>query len=378
MVAFLIMIYCFLILYLYVLYRYSMGLTQIRKQKRQDVIHRVSVIVCAHNEEANLPACLEKLALQNYPGNKVEFILVNDRSTDQTPQIIDAICKKNSQFKGIHIYDELEYFAPKKRAIDTAIGYSSGEIILLTDADGRPGSEWVSAMVSYYSEDVDMVLGYAPYDIIKKDPIPKKILALEYLSHASISAASAGAGYPITCVGTNMSYRKKVYLELKGFGPYKSIRSGDDDLFLTLVRESGQYKITYAPVADTHVHNRPPETWDQFFNQRIRYASKGFDYPFKVTFSLMMYYIFYLLIFAGFIIGLFKQAVFYNTLAVFLIKSLADILFMIKAGFLIEDRRFLHWMPVAELLHLPYVLTFGLLGQIKQYRWADSEKKRTN
>lgn len=361
--------YIFFLLYL------RFGLNKLNEARQ--ILHTpmISVIVCAHNEQKNLPDCIDRLSTQKYDKQKVEFIIVNDRSIDKTGEIIESICKKDKRFIQIEITDRITEFAPKKRAIDTAIQKASGEIILLTDADGRPGPNWIRKMVSYYTSDKDMVVGYAPYKVKPANHIAKQVFSLEYLSIAAIAAASTGIGYPLTCVGTNMSYRKKVYQEIGGFGEFKAHISGDDDLFLTRVREQKKYKIHYATDSETHVYNNPPQLWRKFLHQRMRYASKGFDYPKKVTTGLILYYLMNLLILMGFVSFVFNLKLFLSAVGLFAIKALFEFIFMHKAARTLNDTRYLKMFYIAMFLHIPYVIVFGILGQFKHFRWAEEKSE---
>lgn len=349
------------------------ALKRVPLQQDNDLsIKNVSVIICARNEEHNLPDLVECLKNQNTGKLIVEFILVNDRSEDNTPQIIDSISKENRLFKALHILDRINGFAPKKRAIDSAIKQAKGEIILLTDADGRPGNQWLKTMISFFTVETDMVIGYAPYIVKNRDGIIKKMLALEYLSIAAIALATVAVGFPLTCVGTNMAYRKKVYQDIDGFGKYKSFISGDDDLFLTRVREAGIYKVAYAATEKCHVSNNPPKSWKQFINQRLRYASKGFDYPLKVTLFLATYVIFNLSLLTGLLASMAGNKLIITTsILAFILKALFEFLFMNKAAKIIGDNRFLKYFFPASLLHLPYILFFGIFGQFKLFKWAE-------
>ena len=49
----------------------------------------VSVIVAARNEEENILRCLKSLDKLEYPEDKLQIILVDDRSNDNTGNIID-------------------------------------------------------------------------------------------------------------------------------------------------------------------------------------------------------------------------------------------------------------------------------------------------
>ena len=58
-----------------------------KKGSSKDEIFKVSVIVAAMNEENNLPALLNSLT--NQRKSDFEIVLVNDRSTDETPLILE-------------------------------------------------------------------------------------------------------------------------------------------------------------------------------------------------------------------------------------------------------------------------------------------------
>lgn len=363
----LLMVYIFFLMYL------RRGFRKLQRALHSDKMPFVSVVVCAHNEQKNLPDCIEHLRSQVYDSQKVEFIIVNDRSTDRTGPMIESVCKQDRRFVYLKITDRIAEFAPKKRAIDTAIKKSRGEIIILTDADGRPGPYWIKTMVSYYTPDKDMVIGYAPYQVKPANHLTKQALSLEYLSIAAVAASSTGIGYPLTCVGTNMSYRKNVYEEIGGFGKFRAHISGDDDLFLTRVRENKKYNIHFATDAQTHVYNNPPQLWRKFLHQRMRYASKGFDYPRKVTIGLIFYFFMNLLLLTGLISFLFNFKLFISSVLLFVLKAMAEFLYMHKAAKTLNDTRHLKMFPIAAFFHIPYIIIFGILGQFKHFQWAEEK-----
>ncbi len=367
----LMLLYFFLAIYLFAIFLLYRGFEPILHQTRTKTQPKVSVIVCAHNEEKNLPNCLRHLSRQNYPPEKTEFIIVNDRSEDRTAEIIEQFKQKDARFKSITIRERNPEFAPKKFAIDSGIRKANGEIILLTDADGRPVETWIASMVSYFTDDTHLVLGYAPYTIRPKNHFTKKLLALEYLSHAALAAASPGLGIPLTCVGTNMAYRKSLYFAVGGFGPYKQHISGDDDLFLTQVREAKRFGIKYAIGKESHVYNNPPRLWSKFLHQRLRYASKGFDYPLKVTAGLIVYYFYNLLLSGQTIAALVAWSWPPGLFVIWALKMSAEFLFMNKATRILQDRRGLVTFPILAALHPLYVTVFGALGQFRYFRWAE-------
>jgi cellulose synthase/poly-beta-1,6-N-acetylglucosamine synthase-like glycosyltransferase len=220
-----------------------------------------------------------------------------------------------------------------------------------------------------------MVIGYAPYHI-RHGKFIEKLLALEYFSQAAIAAATAGFDYPATCVGTNMAYRKKLYIDVGGFGKFKPFISGDDDLFLTRIRGIGKYKIAYAISSETQVFNNPPGSFVKFFHQRMRYASKGFYYQPSITLSLSAYYLLNVFFLTGTALTLTGFFPAYLIGGVLSAKILIEYLFLRKAGKILGDTRSFSLIVPASLLHIPYVILFGLLGQFKYFKWAEKHSEK--
>jgi len=77
--SFYLILFLFTAAYLATLFLLYTGLNRLSLQKKTNLVPYVSVVVCAHNEERNLPDCISRLQAQTYPAGKIEFILVNDR-----------------------------------------------------------------------------------------------------------------------------------------------------------------------------------------------------------------------------------------------------------------------------------------------------------
>jgi len=333
----------------------------------EDYLPKVSIIISLHNEENNVNPLIDCLAKQDYPKEQFEIFLVNDRSIDKTQLLLETAEKKHNNIQLIQIDNLQDNFAPKKFAIDSAIKQAKGEIILLTDADGRPDVGWIKSMLSNFTDQTGLVIGNAPYFA---NTMIQKFLAMEYFSHSTIAAATAGMDYPLTCVGTNMAYRKQVYLEIDGFGEFENVHTGDDDLFLQRVRDNSNWKIRYATAKESQVKNAAPDSFKQFINQRLRYASKGFKYPLNVTISLTAYYFFNVLLFLMGLLSFVNNSIFVPFAVILILKGLADFCLMKKSARVLSTKIHFVFFPIVNILHIPYVIFFGLMGNIKKYEWA--------
>ena len=94
---------------------------------------RLAVIVPACNEADKLEAAAGTLLGEDYPD--LEIVLVDDRSTDQTGQIIDRLAQQSGRVKAIHIEKLPEGWMGKVNALQTGLAECSGEFVLFTDAD---------------------------------------------------------------------------------------------------------------------------------------------------------------------------------------------------------------------------------------------------
>jgi chlorobactene glucosyltransferase len=97
----------------------------------------VSIIVPARNEERNIRRCVESLLEQNYPN--YEVIVVDDGSTDDTPDVLESILLTHPHRNRLWVQrlrGELpEGWAGKPHAIHMGVQESRGSWLLFTDAD---------------------------------------------------------------------------------------------------------------------------------------------------------------------------------------------------------------------------------------------------
>ena len=107
-----------------------------RKPATPDGNPRVSIIVPARDEEADIAEALTRLLALDY--ENYEVIVVDDRSTDRTGEIIDRIAagaKAHGRLKVIHINSLPAGWLGKTHAMWTAAKQASGDWLLFTDAD---------------------------------------------------------------------------------------------------------------------------------------------------------------------------------------------------------------------------------------------------
>src|SRR5450631_370139 len=117
----------------------------------------ITIIIPARNEEVNIRACLESVCRQTYPKHLFEVLVVDDHSTDNTAAYVREFEDRRVKLIALKDFsgsDALNSY--KKKAIETAILLSSGELIVTTDADCTVPVNWLRTIAVFY-EQVDPV-----------------------------------------------------------------------------------------------------------------------------------------------------------------------------------------------------------------------------
>lgn len=334
----------------------------------------ISVIVAARNEAENIIALLEALARQDYPASHHEIIIVDDASEDETAALAAGWIQARSidRIRLLHSVGRDQVTSPKKHALAQGIAAAKGEILLFTDADCQPPPGWISTLAGYFRPEVGMVIGYSPYELPQPRTLGERLLALESLSLAALAAGTAGWGRPATCTGRNLGYRKSLWNELGGFSAISHFISGDDDLFLKLVVQHSRWRLVYALAPQAIVPTRLLTSTGSFFRQRLRHASKSFYYGWRMTTILAIVWFFNLLLLVSLVGALSGHAALWPWFCLGL-KAAGELVLLLRFAQPMQRLQTLALFPLAEVLHILYLILFGALGPLTRIRWKERD-----
>ncbi len=238
-------------------------------QPTEDRLPPVSIVVPARNEEHRIARCLESLAALEYPSDRLEIIVVDDRSTDRTAAVVATYA---GRIPGLRVLSLTEprggNLRGKAGALDFGILHARGEIILLTDADCAVDPHWVHAHVAAYrSSDVAMVCAYTL--VAGNNPFAR-FQAVEW--NTTNTMASAGVYYRqfLGCFGNNMSIRRQVYCRLGG---YQAIAfSVTEDLALLQAVGRAGFAVAYLCSRESCVETEACATLGEYIQQHQRWV----------------------------------------------------------------------------------------------------------
>lgn len=96
---------------------------------------RVSILVPARDEERNIGACVASLAAQDYPTDRFEVLVLDDRSKDQTGAIVAAVAARQPVVRLLHGDALPDGWGGKAHACQQLATVATGDWFLFTDAD---------------------------------------------------------------------------------------------------------------------------------------------------------------------------------------------------------------------------------------------------
>ena len=279
-----------------------------KKNKSTSQTHPVSVIICARDEAANLAKNLPGALVQQYKTSH-EVIVVDDNSFDDTKYLLEEFKKTFKQLHPVFLKQEAKFIPGKKFPLSIGIKTAKHEVVLLTDADCVPASEyWIEQMQETYDDTTEIVLGYGAFN--KRRGFLNKLIRWEAFSTAIQYFSYALAGIPYMGVGRNLSYKKTIFFRHKGFSAHNHVLSGDDDLFINMAATKSNTKINID--ADAFTLSEPAKTWSQYAKQKKRHYSTAKYYKPLHKFLLSVYafthFLFYPLLVASIILYNWKFA----------------------------------------------------------------------
>jgi cellulose synthase/poly-beta-1,6-N-acetylglucosamine synthase-like glycosyltransferase len=328
---------------------------------------KITVMIAARNEAERIHLTIEDILAQDYPKHLTEIIIVDDHSTDDTAAIISSYADKGIKLLQLNEAEPLNSY--KKKAIAKAIGLSTGDLMVATDADCRMGPKWLSSVVGYYEAN-DVVMISSPVNFFEEKSLFEHMQTLEFSFLIGVGAAFIGHNRASTCNGANFAYRKDVFYEVGGFAGIDELASGDDELLLQKVAERFPGKIGFLNLRDAIVYTHAKHNLTSFLQQRRRWASKSTKYKDKKVIVLAIFmWLFNMTMLANVVMGFFEVAFFKIFLGQFVVKCLIEVIYLYFICAFFRRRELLFLLPIVAPLHIIYLFYLGVMGTTRKYYW---------
>lgn len=322
---------------------------------------KVSIVIAARNEEEYIERCINSILNQDFNYNNYEIIVVNDHSEDDTLTILQDL-----KIGNLKILSLPNGVTSKKEALKLGIENAQFNVISSTDADCILPPNWLKLLVSNINKDVDMLLG--PIVFEEKGGLLNAFQQLDMLAIQSFQFGLLAINKPTLNNGANLSFKKEEYQLVGGYDEYET-PSGDD---VFLLEKFIKQKLTIKGLLNKNfiVETNPMISYSQFFQQRIRWASKSKFYAGKMLKMLSL-----IILFQNILqIFIYSQVVLsenFTNYYIFLLisKWLIDfILLFLVAAFFNRKKSMLYFIPV-QLFYPFYILVVGFASMFLKFEW---------
>ncbi|MCB0278101.1 MAG: glycosyltransferase, partial [Calditrichaeota bacterium] len=199
---------------------------------------KLSVLIPAKDEEESIGACLDALFRQDYPVEDFEIIVINDQSTDHT---VDRVLKRKNEFANLSCIDVSTDDNPligKSRAIGLGVETAKHEIIVMTDADCRPNPNWLKTIAANFTDEVGVVSGITILQTNVKNRLFAIMQSIDWIFLLGAGSAAVGMGQPISCIGSNLAFRKSLFNQIGGYKNLKFSVTEDLQLYKSLAKKT--------------------------------------------------------------------------------------------------------------------------------------------
>lgn len=228
----------------------------------------VTIMVPAHNEEVVIEETLKYLLTKlNY--DHYEVLVMDDGSTDRTPEILERLQKQYSNLRVIRIEDN----QGKAHAFNIGMFFAKGEYILSNDADTIPEPDALTKYIRYFEspEGMNYAAITANMDVFNRSSLWGKSQTVEFSSIVGIIKRSQTAvnNTMYAYSGANTMYRKRFLIDAGGF---RQDRATED---ISIAWDHTFMNITPKFAPDIVFHMNVPESFKDLYKQRKRWAQGG-------------------------------------------------------------------------------------------------------
>lgn len=315
----------------------------------------VSIIIPSRNEEKLISKCLDAITEQDYPKDKIEILVIDGMSEDETRKIVKSYGKK---YPFITLLDNPGKITPK--AMNIGIKKSKGDVVIFVNAHSFLDKDFLrwSVYCLQRIKDTDAVGG--KLKAVSEDKILSKTIG--FVSDSVFG--SGGTRYrQMTKEGfvrdtiPYCAYREEVFKRI-GLIDEDLIRGNDAEFNLRLLKSGG--KIYFSPEIKSYLYSRP--SLRKFYKQQFQYGyfkvKIAQKLGWKSIFRQVIPGVFVLSLILSIIMSIFLRPFLFLFILILGIYFSINIFFSLQIGFKYGLKYFFPALFLFSLLHFSYGLGF--------------------
>lgn len=252
----------------------------------------VSVIVYSKNQAKELLHLIPALLNQNY--YMFELVVVNNASSDQTPELLKEFEMLYPNVKAVNVINNEAFWGSKKYALTLGIKAAKHEYLLLINAEDIVlSNDWMLQMASHFTLNKTLVLGGAAY--APEKGFFNKYLRFDLLMSQLQQFSWIKIGSPFAVRVENVGFKKQVFFDVNGFINHMNQVNHTNELFFNEAVHVKNIAVCDQPHFFLQIPT--PENSTSFFKmkkeQRRLLSKLSFGTKFRVQFFYLSTFLFY-------------------------------------------------------------------------------------
>lgn len=259
-----------------------------RKVEWGNPMPKVSILIPARNEEANIANCLQSLLAVNYPIEQLEILVGNDQSTDDTASIAKGFASEHEHISVHQIEQEYHGLVARSNVLAQLAKKAKGDLLVFLDADMKVDTHWLTGMVIPAENGHALVSGFTE---VKAQSMIASFQKMDWLNVIFLLKSAAEIGQPGTALGNNMLVNREVYESVGGYEAIGPTYTEDNDLSLAIKKKGGRL---FQVFSQHKAITQPMEGFAELLKQRNRWLQGAFKQPLWTLLPLLFSRIFVL------------------------------------------------------------------------------------
>ncbi|MEH2347673.1 MAG: glycosyltransferase [Nostoc sp.] len=227
----------------------------------------VSILVPAKNESSVLTDLVYSLCQLNYPSDRLDIWVVDDGSTDETPQILREL---QTQFPSLQVHRR-ESKGGKSGALNAVFPFTEGEIILVCDADAQLPANFLQQTVPLFQKQAIGAVQVQKAISNANTNFLTRCQQMEMNCDSFLQTHRIAIGGMSELRGNGMLVRRELLEKCRGWN--ENTVTDDLDLCFKLYLAGAEIEFITVP----SIQEEGVTTWEKLWNQRCRWAEGGYQ-----------------------------------------------------------------------------------------------------
>ena len=311
-------------------------------------VEGVSIVMPCYNEADSIGEAIESLLALDYPKDKLEIIVVDDQSKDNSADVVRKYCKK---YKNVKLIINSRNSGGAAEPTNLGVKSAKYDYIAVADADSMPKQDALRKMIGFLQNDSSV--GAVTCSVLVKNPENnlQRMQAVEYSVIAFTRKLLDMVDAVYVTPGPFALYRKKILFEV-GLFDTKNMTQ-DIEIVWRLLSHGYKARMCLA----TSVYTKSPDKFKKWFKQRIRWNIGGTQTLLKYAPLIMKKGILGAFIVPFFAVSLFLGLIGLSLFSYLLVKRILVTYFVTEYS-VYADVTLIHFQNLQDFTFAPSLLNY--------------------